>query len=316
MNFFRYFSGGTNKDNNNKNFDFDDDNMPKAPQLSRSNYSRTSIIGTEAGYHHFELPDVKMEYRTSLALGGTAAATMAATLVSPLVAIVDLAMLRTQMVKGAGLFNSLGVTVKDLRADTLKHWNTAWSKNFMVYGGTYFVANHTKALCHEFDVDYKIPTATATSVFNVTAIMFKDRAFARLANPSAGPAVMPLASYALFAMRDGVTITSSFVFKNMVQEKLEKEYGLKHRDADLAASFAVPVAAQFICTPLHILAFDLYGRKRVTMVSRMAEVAHGYTKVCTGRIMRIIPAFGLGTFINDMTREAFFEYNGITVKGS
>lgn len=35
----------------------------------------------------------------------------------------------------------------------------------------------------------------------------------------------------------------------------------------------------------------------VTAASRLAEVAKGYTSVCLGRVMRIIPAFGLGACV-------------------
>jgi hypothetical protein len=58
--------------------------------------------------------------------------------------------------------------------------------------------------------------------------------------------------------------------------------------------------AQLPSTPLHILSMDLYARQNATWGSRMAEVAKGYKSVTTGRIMRIIPAFGMGGFINDV----------------
>lgn len=35
---------------------------------------------------------------------------------------------------------------------------------------------------------------------------------------------------------------------------------MTHRNADLAASFAVPMLAQLFSTPLHILSLDLYSR--------------------------------------------------------
>jgi len=43
----------------------------------------------------------------------------------------------------------------------------------------------------------------------------------------------------------------------------------------------------------------------VSAASRLAEVSKGYFSVCSGRILRIIPAFGLGGFINDMIKESF-----------
>jgi hypothetical protein len=60
-------------------------------------------------------------------------------------------------------------------------------------------------------------------------------------------------SFALFALRDGLTITSSFVIKNTVKDKLEAEHGYSKNSADLIASFSVPMIAQLFSTPLHIL---------------------------------------------------------------
>ena len=155
--------------------------------------------------------------------------------------------------------------------------------------------------CDELGVDYKVPVATATSLVNVTAIALKDRAYASLTNGRAK--VFPLTSYALFAVRDGLTITSSFVVKNVACQHLEQHYGMRHRDADLAASFAVPMAAQLLSTPFHILSLDVYSRPHAALASRAAEVARGYAGVCSGRVMRIIPAFGVGGWLNSFIQE-------------
>lgn len=113
------------------------------------------------------------------------------------------------------------------------------------------------------------------------------------------------------ALRDGLTITSSFVFKQSLQEHLERAHEMPHRHADLAASFAVPLAAQLLSTPLHIVAMDLPKRPTASAWCRMAAVASGYSSVLTGRVMRILPAFSLGSWINDEVKEASYGYNGV-----
>ena len=40
-----------------------------------------------------------------------------------------------------------------------------------------------------------------------------------------------------------------------------EEHDVRPRNADLAASFAVPMLAQIPSTPLHILSLDLYSRR-------------------------------------------------------
>lgn len=123
--------------------------------------------------------------------------------------------------------------------------------------------------------------------------------------------VFPLQSYGLMALRDGLTITSSFVFKQQLQDHLERTHGMAHRDADLAASFAVPIAAQLLSTPLHIWAMDLPNRPAASAGARLAAVAGAYSSVLAGRVMRILPAFGLGGYINDVVKESFFAYNDV-----
>ena len=86
---------------------------------------------------------------------------------------------------------------------------------------------------------------------------------------------------------------------------------MAHRNADLAASFAVPIAAQFLSTPLHIWAMDLPNRPTASPLARLAAVAASYSSVLTGRVMRILPAFGLGTYVNDVVKESFFDYNDV-----
>jgi hypothetical protein len=43
---------------------------------------------------------------------------------------------------------------------------------------------------------------------------------------------------------------------------------------------------------------------------RMEAVAKGYASVCSGRVLRIIPAFGIGGFLNDCVKEKWEENNG------
>lgn len=51
----------------------------------------------------------------------------------------------------------------------------------------------TKQHQQELDIDYKVPTAVATSLVNMVAIAWKDRNFARMMSKE--PTVFPLASY-------------------------------------------------------------------------------------------------------------------------
>jgi len=95
--------------------------------------------------------------------------------------------------------------------------------------------------------------------------------------------------------------------QNTIKERLEAEHGLSHNNADLAASFAVPMIAQLASTPLHILSLDIYSHPESPFRMRMKEIAKGYMSVCSGRVLRIIPAFGVGGYLNDQVKESFEE---------
>ncbi|TFJ84575.1 hypothetical protein NSK_004040 [Nannochloropsis salina CCMP1776] len=223
-----------------------------------------------------------------VALGQTAAAVIASSVVSPAMTVIDLSIIRAQFNKSS-MGSALRSTTSDLLSGRMR-WNPALSIMSTVYTSTYMTANYTSALCQELGIDYKIPTAVATSLVNITAIAYKDREFARMC--SKAPTVFPLSCYGLFALRDGLTVTSSFVLKNTIKERLEAEHGLSHNNADLAASFAVPMIAQLASTPLHILSLDIYSHPESPFRMRMKEIAKGYMSVCSGRVLRIIPAFG------------------------
>ncbi|GAB5033752.1 Hypothetical protein NocV09_01500670 [Nannochloropsis oceanica] len=259
---------------------------------------------TDAGIHlphELHLPKTGLSHPANAALGATTSAIVAASIVSPMITIIDLAIMKSQVEK-IGVGQAVKKTAGDLIAGRAK-WFPATKIMGGVYFSTYMAANGTEAWCMENGIDYKIPTAIATSVTNIVGVAAKDQAFARMM--SKAPSSFPLSSYVLFALRDGLTVTSTFVLKNTVRDHLVEDYNLRSSTADLMASFAVPMLAQIPSSPLHILSMDLYLRKEATWGSRVAEIARGYRNVVTGRVMRIIPAFGVGGVVNDMVKEAF-----------
>jgi hypothetical protein len=285
-----------------------------AQRLSRSltrSYSTVTIMASEPSMDWHKLPRVSLSPHTSLTLGGAAGAAMATASVAPIVTVIDLSIVRAQMdPRVGGLRGALRHTARDLWAGRLA-WGRPLQLMTFVYGGTYLVANEVQVACTLQGIDYFAPTAAAASAFNIAAIAWKDYWFYAMFTPGGAPKALPLPSYGLMALRDGLTITSSFVFKAQLQEHLERAHGMAHRTADLAASLTVPLAVQFLSTPLHVLAMDLAKRPGASAASRLAAVASGYTSVLAGRLLRIMPAFGLGSYINDVVKESFYLHNGL-----
>jgi hypothetical protein len=150
--------------------------------------------------------------------------------------------------------------------------------------------------CNSFGIDYRFLTAFATSLVNIFAIAYKDKEYAKLYS-NKNTTSFPKTSYGLFALRDSLTITSSFVIKHDFISYLEKSFQMSHNNADLIASFTIPMAAQVISTPVHVLALDIYGRPNATFSQRTEHILKCNRSVCLGRILRIIPAFGVGGFL-------------------
>ncbi|KAL8434938.1 hypothetical protein ACSSS7_002787 [Eimeria intestinalis] len=70
-----------------------------------------------------------------------------------------------------------------------------------------------------------------------------------------------------------------------------------------------PVLIQFVSTPLHLLALDLYNRPPALAAQRLTWIAASYFPSLFARAARIIPAFGIGGFVNTKTRTAFSAFD-------
>jgi len=238
---------------------------------------------------------LKNEYFQEFAAGTTAALAVAAPMT-----IIDKAIIRAQFRKTSLTHACTGLS-KELFTGVTP-WNPALNIMFKVYGGTYLTANLTEAVCHDIGVEASTPTAVLTSLVNCALIAWKDKEYSKFYNTK-NMDNFPKISYGLFAIRDGLTIVSSFNLKHQARHKLQDEYGYTHNQAELIASFGVPMIAQLFSTPAHILALDIFDNPAATVSQRLAAIKKGYFSVCSGRVLRIIPAFGMGGYINDWVNE-------------
>lgn len=217
-------------------------------------------------------------------------------LVSPIMTIIDSSIIRSQLNK-MDFKTSLLQTSSDY-----VNKNICFKRPFgvmlLVYSSTYSTANLVELFCKKNKIDYKIPTLIATSTVNICTIAYKDKEYARMFNNVHN--IFPKKSLGLFAIRDMLTISSSFVYKKDFTTWLHKY--MPNNTADLIASITLPIAAQIISTPLHILAIDIYQRPFYNFSDRIQNIKVMYKSVCIGRVIRVLPAFCLGGFINDMLR--------------
>ncbi|ETI27539.1 hypothetical protein G647_09730 [Cladophialophora carrionii CBS 160.54] len=199
---------------------------------------------------------------------------------------------------------------------------------FSLYFATYSTAN-TVDTFHSTVTSKPASTVTpstskflATSSVNMSLCVYKDSCFARMfgaSSPAASvspAAVVPKLSYALFAVRDCLTIFASFNLPSMIAPRLanlppEVQSRLSRilsTDAGRTntAQFLAPAAIQLISTPIHLLGLDLYNRQgRLGLGERYSRIVRDWSVSAFARMGRIIPAFGVGGVVNANMRKSF-----------
>lgn len=149
----------------------------------------------------------------------------------------------------------------------------------------------------------------ATSSSNLALCLYKDSQFTQLFGSTSGPArPVPLPTFALFTIRDCLTIFASFNLPPVFAPKIEARMGdevKKYVAAASIAQFVTPAAIQLASTPLHLLGLDLYNRPGARMGGpdgRVGQVVKNWAKSAVARIGRIVPAFGVGGVVNAKVR--------------
>jgi hypothetical protein len=114
---------------------------------------------------------------------------------------------------------------------------------------------------------------------------------------------MPMTSIGLFFVRDVLTIGAGFTFPSMMAKYFtDKNIISNPSTADIASQLLVPIMAQTLLTPLHLLALDMYNRQGVGLFSRAEKVGHLYVEATSLRMMRVLGAYGLAGISNTAIR--------------
>lgn len=195
---------------------------------------------------------------------------------------------------------------------------------FMAYGGTYLTANFldttTSTLQNKPATLVTSGTAkfVSSSAANIGLGIYKDQVYARMFGP-VGQAVrrVPAPSYALFTLRDCMTIFASFnvppLLGPAVSAHLSEEMR-KRVSGQTVVQFAAPAFVQIFSTPVHLLGLDLYNRPRgpngtgvPSWADRWAQVYKNWGISVAARLCRIIPAYGVGGVVNVKVRRSLME---------
>lgn len=232
-------------------------------------------------------------------------------LVSPLVSILDKA-----MVKEIAGVDGFMREVKHASSEMFTHpkrffGGLSFRLTFAVYAGTYAVANLSELLLDVYKVDKdaqrKPVKINLTTIANVSLLLWRDAIFAREFSGGTPKPRTPLRTLGCFAIRDGATMAATFYAAPLAADYLAKEHGVNEEVAQISTALAVPAVTQLFTAPIHIHALDYYARPVATMAERMGKMKDEIGKISFARTVRVLPAFGLGSYSNNKLRQNFVQ---------
>lgn len=235
----------------------------------------------------------------------------ASLLVSPLVSIIDKCIV--QEIGGTQAFmRAIGTATQEMvYTPKLFFGGLSFRMTAAVYFGTYAVANMSELALDvkkiKADDTRKTLKVSAASVANISLLAWRDSVFAREFGGSNKPASArtPMRTIGLFAARDAATMYATFYAAPKAAEYLQDKYGVERNVSELSMAIAVPVVTQVITAPLHIHAMDYFNKPDGTTAERLSTIRKEFGTVSFARGLRILPAFGIGSFSNNKFRENF-----------
>ncbi|KAL4910387.1 hypothetical protein BDW74DRAFT_165441 [Aspergillus multicolor] len=258
--------------------------------------------------------------------GDLTAATIAALLVSPTVAIIDRSLVEKASTNKPILPSLYQHTRRALSHPTRFLFSKPHGHVFALYAATYTVANGTETV-----TKYSHPsisgalTFAATFAVNIPLGVWKDIRFAQFFGTQAATQVpktatkvgaLPItpkrtgsaAATATLLIRDAVTIYGSFTLAQECADLIPDSLAAHPYSKTVFTQLVVPVLSQLVATPLHLLGLDLYNRQyRAPVRDRMAVVWRDLGSATAVRCARIVPAFGVGCLVNMGLRGALHD---------
>ena len=112
--------------------------------------------------------------------------------------------------------------------------------------------------------------------------------------------VVPAMSYALFALRDCLTIGGAFFVPPALAATLVATGSTQDETTAVAASQLIsPPLMQILCTPLHLVALDLVNNPVSSSGRRIAALfTSSAASALLARSLRMLPAYGIGGLLN------------------
>ncbi|KAH7252952.1 hypothetical protein B0J15DRAFT_398871 [Fusarium solani] len=241
--------------------------------------------------------------------GDTVAAVVSAALLTPAITIIDRQKLSGQ--------KSLTCALKENIACAVLH-----PKRFMLgrpftlvcglYSATFGVANMSETLGDEVSqISMGTLTFLSVTAVNVPLGIWKDLKFANMygsGNPNSKTATMPSRPYkaavSAFLVRDSATIFGSFCLAPWLADAVPDFITASQHMKGTISQMTVPMLAQSIATPAHLVGLDYYSGRRSPWREKASRVKAEFPSAGLIRCVRVVPTFGLGCVLNKEIRAA------------
>mmetsp|Transcript_10139 Transcript_10139/g.23463 ORF Transcript_10139/g.23463 Transcript_10139/m.23463 type:complete len:320 (-) Transcript_10139:205-1164(-) len=278
---------------------------------------QSTLDAIAADFHPIYKTSYSAEQRWARAPKEVACALAASVLVSPLVSVIDKCMV--QDIPGIGaFFRAAGSACSDMVYKPKQFFGgLSFRLTVVVYFGTYAVANLSEWVLDEMkvkqDTQRKQVKVSAASVANVGLLAWRDSVFARVfANPGAAKKSTPMRTIGMFAMRDSLTMGATFYGAPLASNYLKKERDWHPEVAEFLMALTIPAITQVLTAPIHIHAMDYFNRPGTLPLSeRIDNIKSEFPKISLFRALRILPAFGIGSYSNNKFREFFIKQDDL-----
>jgi hypothetical protein len=240
----------------------------------------------------------------------------ASLLVSPIVSIIDKCIVTAGSGKGEFMKAIMAASKEMVVKPKSFFGGLSFVLTATVYFGTYATANLSELALDmrkiRDDEQRKTMKVGASAVANIGLLAWRDSVFAREFTANAPKRATPMRTIGLFAARDASTMYATFYAAPSAAEYLQEEYGVEQYTAELSMALAIPVSTQIVTAPLHIHAMDYYAKPTVEngFADRMAAIKSQFKSVSFARGLRILPAFGIGSFSNNRFRDLLIRHEG------
>lgn len=174
---------------------------------------------------------------------------------------------------------------------------------YFVYLMTYTTNNLTDHSNIIPDVPIAIQNLIMTFCVNTVCGVLKDKAYIQhfgAVQPKAFPAI----TLGILFLRDLITVASAFTLPPIFAEYLEESLEVSERKSLAIAQLASPLLIQVIVTPLHLIGLDIYNREGKRLGDRVKHMRGLYLSALSMRMIRFLPAYGIGGIINRELRKA------------